>query len=719
MTVGESRMMERRAEIKIVCGKDLLGMDMSGKSDPYVEVYHKSQLLYKTSKKKSTLNPEWNEQFHTGEAGLITFRVIDRDFPRDDFMGEAQLDLNTVGINRSEEFNLSLRPGTDEKLAKKAEKKHKGLGVIIIRVSVHDVSDEDTDDVSAVKSFIESVSNRRSSRSFSTSHSDPEPTGMVHMVLVQAIGLIPSHSGDTVSASCKIVLGKKKRKTKIVHDSLNPKWREGIDLPWFQGQDDFIEIFIHDNKDGGEKSDTVGRAFLNLRELEPEVSHNLWLRMLDRGEEHHSVNKDYLNIEREGELHVIVTISATMEDTMQVAKNKMQVQDRFALSNTLSDMRDVGNLTVKVIKAEGISPEYVWKRNPFTVVQVGNSRVQTKYHKGTVTPEWYKTFNFDIKDVYEVVEITVFDDNGDHDYEFLGKVVIPLLNIENGKERWYRLKDKHLRKSSKGEDPRILLEMEFNYNILRASAGLFKAKSIKYEEDFEQSFEFSKFKLNARRVRKLKEHLNIQKQKMNDILTWNDPITSLCALIIASAVIWNFESWMIPLSLVIVFGHHIIQQPQNNSLQSFDSMDDEDDTEDLSDNSDGTFTMMETWERLQQRALWMQEGMGELANRLESLGNLFNFTVPIISWFIFILLITCTILLYFVPLRGLVLVWMLNKFRKGFLRQSSNNKLDNLLSRIPDNEELKDYQELLGHGRVRSTSLFSLRKSASRDSNII
>ena len=63
-----------------------------------------------------------------------------------------------------------------------------------------------------------------------------------------------------------------------------------------------------------------------------------------------------------------------------------------ALSDTLSDLGDVGHLTVRVIRAEGISPEYVWKRNPFTVLQVGNSRVQTKEHMGTVTPHWNKTF---------------------------------------------------------------------------------------------------------------------------------------------------------------------------------------------------------------------------------------------------------------------------------------------------------------------------------------
>eukprot|EP00090_Calanus_glacialis_P009612 TRINITY_DN18001_c0_g1_i2.p1 TRINITY_DN18001_c0_g1~~TRINITY_DN18001_c0_g1_i2.p1 ORF type:complete len:435 (-),score=128.06 TRINITY_DN18001_c0_g1_i2:1079-2257(-) len=384
---------------------------MSGKSDPYVEVYQGPELVHKTGKKKNTLNPEWNEQFQTGVAGLLTFKVIDRDFPRDDFMGQAQLDLTEIGFNRSEEFTLYLKPGKDEKLAKKVEKKNKSLGLIIVRVSTHGGKSDPAEDDSAMKCFIETVSNtsRKSSRAFSAESDISEPTGIVHIVLVQARGLIPSDPRDNINAFCKVSLGSKKKKTKIIPKSLNPKWREGVDLPWFKGQDDFIEIFIHDYKDGGEKSDQVGRAFLNLQELVPEVSHNMWVPIKDRLEGNYTFDpqesillgdnsESLLDIEREGELNMIVTISGLVDtrDDAIMQEGEDQLQNRFAFSNTLSDLIDVGHLTVRVIRAEGISPEYVWKRNPFTVLQVGNSRVQTKEHMGTVTPQWNKTFQLSV-----------------------------------------------------------------------------------------------------------------------------------------------------------------------------------------------------------------------------------------------------------------------------------------------------------------------------------
>eukprot|EP00092_Neocalanus_flemingeri_P034270 GFUD01037267.1.p1 GENE.GFUD01037267.1~~GFUD01037267.1.p1 ORF type:complete len:460 (-),score=117.99 GFUD01037267.1:88-1467(-) len=431
-----------------------------------------------------------------------------------------------------------------------------------------------------------------------------------------------------------------------------------------------------------------------------------------------------LNIEREGEMNVIVTISGLVDTNVEVSRPEYEdeLKERFALSNTFSTLGDVGHLQVKVVRAEGISPEYVWKRNPFTVLQVGNSRVQTHSSKGTVVPEWNKTFQFDITDVYEVLEVIVFDDNGDFNYEFLGKVQIPLLNIENGTERWYRLKDQTLRNPAKGETPRILLEMKFCFNIIRASSCVFKPKPIKYEENYSNKFEFSKFKLNAQRVKKVKANIYTQKQKIMDIFEWRDPFISFCALIIISAVVWNFASWMIPLCVVLVLTVQIVQPVQSSSpsISRPASVEEEEITEETTDQVDGEKTMMETLDRLQQRALWMQEGMGNLANAIESLENVFNFTVPCISWFLYILFMAVTILLYFVPLRVLVLVWVINRFRKGLLKnRRTNNKLENFLSRVPDNEELKNYEELVCTGESNYKSLFRLRRRATKDSNII
>ena len=98
-----------------------------------------------------------------------------------------------------------------------------------------------------------------------------------------------------------------------------------------------------------------------------------------------------------------------------------------------------------------------------------------------------------MQDIHDVLEVTVYDEDKDHKYEFLGKVdiilstffllgkvdiilrtsflhppptqiMVPLLWMKNGERKWIRLKDKSLRKRAKGEEPQILLEMNVFWN---------------------------------------------------------------------------------------------------------------------------------------------------------------------------------------------------------------------------------------------------------------
>ena len=83
----------------------------------------------------------------------------------------------------------------------------------------------------------------------------------------------------------------------------------------------------------------------------------------------------------------------------------------------------------------------------------------------------------DIRDIHDVLEITVYDEDKDHKYEFLGKVLIPLLRIKNGERRWFKLKDKSLMKKAKGEDAEILIDM-LKYNLKLWRMGRWKLRNL-------------------------------------------------------------------------------------------------------------------------------------------------------------------------------------------------------------------------------------------------
>ena len=75
-----------------------------------------------------------------------------------------------------------------------------------------------------------------------------------------------------------------------------------------------------------------------------------------------------------------------------------------------------------------------------------------------------------------------------------------------------------------------------------------------------------------------------------------------------SGIIWNFESWMIPFSLVLILGSQIILPNQlgNPPLSTFNSFEDDEVGEDLAGKDDSNSGMMEAYDRFFQRALWMQ-----------------------------------------------------------------------------------------------------------------
>eukprot|EP00760_Papus_ankaliazontas_P007772 PhM_4_TR13520/c0_g1_i1/m.30777 len=84
-------------KIEIVQGRDLVPMDLNGKSDPYVKIFfggHNIQVK-KTTTRKATLKPMWNETFffQGSETGMDTVRLElwDEDSMKShDYMGEVE-----------------------------------------------------------------------------------------------------------------------------------------------------------------------------------------------------------------------------------------------------------------------------------------------------------------------------------------------------------------------------------------------------------------------------------------------------------------------------------------------------------------------------------------------------------------------------------------------------------------------------------------------------
>ncbi|TNM89767.1 hypothetical protein fugu_004001 [Takifugu bimaculatus] len=92
----------------------------------------------------------------------------------------------------------------------------------------------------------------------------------------------------------------------------------------------------------------------------------------------------------------------------------------------------------------------------------------------------------------------------------------------------------------------------------------------------------------------------------------------------------------------------------------------------------------------------VQNALDEVASYGERIKNTFNWTVPFLSWLAIVALAVATTVVFFVPLRYIVLVWGVNKFTKK-LRDPytiDNNELLDFLSRVLSDVQVVQYREL-------------------------
>lgn len=107
-------------------------------------------------------------------------------------------------------------------------------------------------------------------------------------------------------------------------------------------------------------------------------------------------------------------------------------------------------------------------------------------------------------------------------------------------------------------------------------------------------------------------------------------------------------------------------------------------------------TLKERLQVIQEVTATVQNAIGFIASICESCKNTFNFSVPFLSWLLIMVLMVGTVILYYIPIRYLVMLWGVNKFSRKLIRPHSviNNEILDFLSRVPDDETLRDCREL-------------------------
>ncbi|XP_033234352.1 multiple C2 and transmembrane domain-containing protein isoform X1 [Drosophila pseudoobscura] len=654
--------------VHLKSGSDLVAMDKNGLSDPYVKFKVGGRLLHKSRTIHRDLNPVWDEVFIVPVEDPfqpIIVKVFDYDWGlQDDFMGSAKLDLTQLELGKAEDIHLQL--------CDTAGHGERAMGEILINLTLWPRSQEDKEMHFQRNSKLAESSKRLKSQIWSS---------VVTILLVKAKDLPLAEDGSKlIESHFRFRLGNEKYKSK---SSWTERWLEQFDLHLFD-EDQNLELALWN------RNTLYGKAVIDLSVFQRETTHGIWKPLEDCPGEVHLM----LTISGTTALETISDLKAFKEDP----RESQLLKDRYRFLRCLQNLRDVGHLTVKVFGATGLAAADIGgKSDPFCVLELGNARLQTQTEYKTLTPNWNKIFTFNVKDITQVLEITVFDEDRDHRVEFLGKLVIPLLRIKSGVKRWYTLKDKNLCVRAKGNSPQIQLELTVVWSEIRAVCRALQPKEEKLIQQ-EAKFKRQLFLRNVNRLKEIIMDILDAARYVQSCFEWESPVRSSIAFVfwIVGCVYGDLETVPLVLLLIILkkWLIRMITGTTDPSAGHYDYEYDEDDEDDKE--KEEKKSIKERLQAIQEVSQTVQNTIGYLASLAESTINTFNFSVPELTWLAVVLLLGAILVLHFVPLRWLLLFWGLMKFSRRLLRPNTipNNELLDFLSRVPDNEEINQYREL-------------------------
>uniref|UniRef100_A0A3Q4I9U9 Multiple C2 domains, transmembrane 2a n=1 Tax=Neolamprologus brichardi TaxID=32507 RepID=A0A3Q4I9U9_NEOBR len=575
-------------KINLKRGKNLVIRDKrSGTSDPYVKFKIEGKQFYKSKVVYKDLNP----QVRVGA-------VYDKNRTSDDFMGSGFISLRDLELTNEMELRLE-----DPK------SKEDDMGVIIVDVCLM---------------FRDATIKKGPVGIFQTLQLRNQMwTGVLCITLVEGQDMPQCGQGDIY---VRFRLGDQKYKSKV--GLANPQWREQFDFNQFEDNQEPLQVEMC-SKRGRKSEESWGMLEVDVSTLTVN-ERQLYSYMLNPGK---------------GRVVFLITlrpvwgvsISDIENASLSKPDEKDEVVEKFVRFSFCTYIIDIGILQVGIIRANDLTATDInGKSNTLCVIELGNSKLQTHTVYKNVNPEWKKSFTFPIKDITDVVELTVFDENGDKAPNFLGKVAIPLLTVKNGQEITLLLKKEKLGSTSKGT---ITLVLEVIYNKV-------KIKS-----------------------------------------TWSKIGTVVCAVCFALychvlspqiflLTVWHWELFMLPLFLLLLIGWNYFQLSTGRASYNQDL---------VSDEEPGKKGLIDKIYMVQEVVLVVQNVLEEIANIGERVKNIFNWSVPFLSCLACLVLFVAAGLLYLIPLRYIVLIWGINKFTKKLRNPYSidSNEILDFLKRVP------------------------------------
>ncbi|KAJ8716260.1 hypothetical protein PYW08_013545 [Mythimna loreyi] len=492
----------------------------------------------------------------------------------------------------------------------------------------------------------------------------------VSIALIEASGLETDILEEkTRLLFCRFRLGSEKYKSKVIKSNTSKaKWQELFNFNLYD--DNIVEVSLW------EKDFCIGRTNIDLSEMAKEKTHKMSLKL-------------------EGEvsttLFMLLTITGfsllSIDDYQETQRRLDTVAKKSPWYNYKDESGEVGMLTVIVYGAKGLAGNEC-----YCVLEIDNERLQTQTEFKTQEPNWMKIFTFEVTDITSILEISIHDEKKSED---VGCLSLPLLNIKSGEKKWYALKDSNLRDRAKGNNPRILLEMNLTWKLVKASVRVVNPKEVKYLEA-KQKLDRHTFSRNLARAKVVFNWTMGAFRVMKSCFEWESRKANVIALTIWLLFCWFFKIWMLPLLILIPFFWY---RPPKYFLVRwkdylFKGPPIEDDIK--KEKEEKNQSLRQKINSLTEMVQSVQNFIGAFANLGESIKNLFNFTVPFLSLLAIFIILVIAFVMFMIPTKYIFMIWGIHKFTRKILRPNRvpNNEILDLLSRVPNDEILLNCEEI-------------------------
>ncbi|KAI9113972.1 hypothetical protein K1719_015223 [Acacia pycnantha] len=248
---GSSQLLSRtgrKLNITVVEGKNLAAKDKSGQFEPYIKLqYGKNVQRTRTS---HSSNPVWNHKFEFDEIGggeHLRLKCFSDEFFGGENVGSAIVSLEGLVEGKVRDVWVPL------------ERVSSGETRLQIAVNVDDNKGTRGSDLGSEK-------------------------GWIQLDLVEAWDLIGSDLRGTSDPYVRVNYGQLKKKTKVVHKTLNPQWNQTLEFP-----DDGSRLVLY-VKDHNSLLQThgLGECVVDYQRLPPNQMADKWIPLqgVKRGEIH-------------------------------------------------------------------------------------------------------------------------------------------------------------------------------------------------------------------------------------------------------------------------------------------------------------------------------------------------------------------------------------------------------------------------------------------------